>query len=814
MVSLSNLAIGLGGIGQGLQNYQLQQQTLALNQIRQQLAQQQLQQYQTQQQAIPGIWHDYTALQPLIGGGGFPFAGLPQQTPPQAPATDPYAPPSTPGIGTDGTGQTQPTPLTAPPAGPWPQPPAAPSGDGYGGTGFALPSLPAATGTDAISGAAPPQFADTGMPGFASTVANLPATPQQLAAARALAPLLGPAGAAGMVGAMTTESGANLDPGARNPSGATGMGQWTGPRLAALLRSPDPSSFAGQLNFTGYELTGPEAATAARLRGMTDPRAASGVALTGYERPSPAEAASAAPRAAAAAQAVYDGIKSDFSQVISPQDQQLGRYGTQNTLAAMPNPLAAYGRIDIGGLARFIDQQNPDLPDAAKLEIFKNLYPMLSDQAKTAFAQNWDMFKFGTEEADKQRDFLLRQQEYNRPTFGQPENFTVTTADGKTQTVTGMAVTSGRGAGEVMVTDPGTGQMQPIQTLFPGAQIKRDPLGTGAFGQVFQGNDGKWYRVDPRGEVSELPLPAGAHKPTTARSAQGMWAQKWWAEHPAGSADQFSRASANYRYSQAVATAFGSGIVGRNLDSLNTVADHILRVKAYADALQTGNIQRANQIAQTVSRETGGPEVTTFEIGRDIMADEVVRLLTATGGTEADRQTMQSRIAAWSSPAQFAGVFNALVGLTGGRFRALELHYSGGDPARVKEFEQDHLTPDARAVFHSYQAATPDYSWLQQDPDAAAAGAGGATPGGGQGGAPPGAAAAPSGDTGLPPGLPPDLPPPPGGGAAPGGAQSTPQQTAPAPGGNIPTVTRQQYDSLPRGAKYRMPGSSTVFTKQ
>lgn len=213
--------------------------------------------------------------------------------------------------------------------------------------------------------------------------------------------------------------------------------------------------------------------------------------------------------------------------------------------------------------------------------------------------------------------------------------------------------------------------------------------------------------TDLQGNPIDLPQGANLQKTGTqynARSAPAMYAQKYLQDHPDATEGDLSKAMANYRYSQAVATAFGGGIMGRNLDSLNTVADHVLLVKQYAQDLRNGNIPAANKIANRIATETGHAEVTTFEAGRDIMADEVVRLLTTTGGTEADRKSMQERMAQWFAPAQFAGVFDAFVDLTGGRFRAIEQHYAHNDPQRRSEFENDMLTPEAREVFGAFRS--------------------------------------------------------------------------------------------------------------
>jgi hypothetical protein len=92
---------------------------------------------------------------------------------------------------------------------------------------------------------------------------------------------------------MRNESG--LDPSAVNPtSGALGIGQWLGPRKAALTsRFGANPTLDQQLAFSRDELMGPERATLDRLRGAKSEGEAYGVWGQSYERPGPAALAKA-----------------------------------------------------------------------------------------------------------------------------------------------------------------------------------------------------------------------------------------------------------------------------------------------------------------------------------------------------------------------------------------------------------------------------------------------------------------------------------------------------------------------------------------
>ena len=99
------------------------------------------------------------------------------------------------------------------------------------------------------------------------------------------------AGAIGFVGGLTGESGAGLNPMARNASNHRGIAQWDSSRYGAMAATGDPNDFATQARFIIKELGGPESIAAAHLRAATTVRG--GLAANfAYERPSNAEIAS------------------------------------------------------------------------------------------------------------------------------------------------------------------------------------------------------------------------------------------------------------------------------------------------------------------------------------------------------------------------------------------------------------------------------------------------------------------------------------------------------------------------------------------
>jgi len=136
-------------------------------------------------------------------------------------------------------------------------------------------------------GAGPRPMADTPYTGPVGAVSN-----HQRQMAQMLVEAGYPqAGAIGFVGGLTGESGAGLNPMARNASNHRGIAQWDSARYGAMAATGDPNDFATQARFIIKELGGPESIAAAHLRAATSVR--DGLAANfSYERPSNAEIAS------------------------------------------------------------------------------------------------------------------------------------------------------------------------------------------------------------------------------------------------------------------------------------------------------------------------------------------------------------------------------------------------------------------------------------------------------------------------------------------------------------------------------------------
>lgn len=104
--------------------------------------------------------------------------------------------------------------------------------------------------------------------------------------------------------------------------------------------------------------------------------------------------------------------------------------------------------------------------------------------------------------------------------------------------------------------------------------------------------------------------------------------------------------------------AFGTGKQSDTVRSIGTAYRHLDTLSQLGEALANGDTQVINRVANTVSAQMGGAPPTTFDAAKQIVAAEVVKAITATGGGVKERTAAEERISSASSPAQLAGIIN------------------------------------------------------------------------------------------------------------------------------------------------------------
>jgi hypothetical protein len=378
------------------------------------------------------------------------------------------------------------------------------------------------------------------------------------------------------------------------------------------------------------------------------------------------------------------------------------------------------GRMSEAALKAKIDQACPTCPAVYKLKYLdaelKRLAPaeaervrLAHERYKTEIDAETKMWEAETRQSEKREEHTIRRQERKEDRADQNWD---------------------------LLTDPTNNQQYYVRKGHPETAIGLDgqpykPGGAQRLGGGIETASGSRQK-DINAETARLDNEFAASHPEAtpadkakAHTENALTAQKKWTdattsnkrssptnmvmrklmdENPDWGSEDILRAANRITAQQAIERRYGGGQGANQMAALNTVADHLKLMQQYARELRTGDtpfteIPRLNQIIQFAAKERGLPEVTNFNVARDIMADEVVRLLTSTGGTEADRQGMQSRLAPMMSEYQQSGSLTAFERFVAGRFKGLEQGYARNDPVRTKDFRENLLTPEARELF-------------------------------------------------------------------------------------------------------------------
>lgn len=139
---------------------------------------------------------------------------------------------------------------------------------------------------------------------------------------------------------------------------------------------------------------------------------------------------------------------------------------------------------------------------------------------------------------------------------------------------------------------------------------------------------------------------------------------------------------------------FNTGKLGGTVRSLNVATSHLDTLGNLADALDTGNLQAVNKVANYWKSQTGQAAPTDFEAAKKIVADEVVKAVVGSGGGVADREEAARTISAANSPSQLRGVINTYKDLMHGQLNGLRQQYE--QSTQLKDFDK-FLSPSVKA---------------------------------------------------------------------------------------------------------------------
>ena len=133
---------------------------------------------------------------------------------------------------------------------------------------------------------------------------------------------------------------------------------------------------------------------------------------------------------------------------------------------------------------------------------------------------------------------------------------------------------------------------------------------------------------------------------------------------------------------------FASGPEARNVTALNTVIGHLGTLDEMAAALDNKDLRAYNAVTNRLSQELGDPRIVNFEVARQAVAEETMRVFRQVNASEQEVKHWKEVISSASSPKQLRGSIATLGDLLDSRIQAIARQYDrtvneGSNPSSV-----------------------------------------------------------------------------------------------------------------------------------
>ena len=136
--------------------------------------------------------------------------------------------------------------------------------------------------------------------------------------------------------------------------------------------------------------------------------------------------------------------------------------------------------------------------------------------------------------------------------------------------------------------------------------------------------------------------------------------------------------AANFTSASSSLRDFTSGQSSKVVNSLNTGIAHLNTLSNLSDALDNGNSPLFNKVSNLWKQQTGQPAPTNFNAAKQIVAAEVVKAISGSGGGVADREEAQRVVDAANSPAQLKQAIGTVRELFAGQLHSRRNMYEQG----------------------------------------------------------------------------------------------------------------------------------------
>ena len=161
-----------------------------------------------------------------------------------------------------------------------------------------------------------------------------------------------------------------------------------------------------------------------------------------------------------------------------------------------------------------------------------------------------------------------------------------------------------------------------------------------------------------------------------------------------------------YKAGEKAITDIAGGKTGAMTRSFNVAIQHTDVLRDAAKALDNGDIQLFNRVAQQIAQQTGSEVPTNFDAVKRIYADEIVKAIVASGGGAggalADREEAARTITRAQSPKQLMGVMDQYINLMAGQVAGVKKQYEAASGR--KDYEKYLMPATIKALGeHGYK---------------------------------------------------------------------------------------------------------------
>lgn len=158
----------------------------------------------------------------------------------------------------------------------------------------------------------------------------------------------------------------------------------------------------------------------------------------------------------------------------------------------------------------------------------------------------------------------------------------------------------------------------------------------------------------------------------------------------------------NYNVQLKTMQDFTSGKTSQNITALNTSIAHLDQLSQAADALNNGNIQILNHVANSLGVQIGDSPMSTYSAIHNAVSGEVGKTFKGASPTDPELATMDKTFSPSQSPKQAKAALDATIKLFAGKLDALNNQFRNGTGKNASERGIMLISPESQAVLQRH----------------------------------------------------------------------------------------------------------------